>query len=154
MKVYIGTSGWQYGDWREFYPKTLEAAMFLPFYVHALNSVEINVSFYRMVRKTAFESWERVGHSAPDFKFAVKLNKHFTREKLLRLEEADAEQLRVFLHNASALDGVLGPVLVQLPPSLHKDVALLDRFLEVLHLINEEQKVPITYAIEFRHKSW
>ncbi|GIW66657.1 MAG: hypothetical protein KatS3mg095_0555 [Candidatus Parcubacteria bacterium] len=58
MKIYIGTSGWQYWHWKgKFYPKDLANKDFLRFYSKYFNSVEINTSFYHLTKKTTFEKW-------------------------------------------------------------------------------------------------
>lgn len=154
MEIYIGTSGWQYGDWQGLYPKALASWQYLPFYVHCLNSVEINVSFYRMVRKKTFEGWSHVGKENSSFRFSVKLNNRFTRERKLNLDAGDVEQLEEFLNNSNGLGKALGPVLCQLPPSLHLDLRLLERFLKTFFSLTKKINPEIKLAVEFRHASW
>jgi uncharacterized protein YecE (DUF72 family) len=58
MKIYIGTSGWQYYHWRgKFYPEDLNSKDWLKFYSKYFNTVEVNTSFYHQTRKTTFEKW-------------------------------------------------------------------------------------------------
>jgi len=51
------------------------------------------------------------------------------------------------LINPLRLDGKLGCVLVQLPPSIEFDLELLEKFLEVL-------PTNFRFAVEFRDVSW
>ena len=47
--IWIGTSGYNYPEWKgSFYPKDLAAAKMLPYYAERFNTVEINYTFYRM----------------------------------------------------------------------------------------------------------
>jgi uncharacterized protein YecE (DUF72 family) len=58
MKIYIGTSGWQYYHWKgKFYPEDLPSKDFLKFYSKYFNTVEINTSFYHFTKKSTFEKW-------------------------------------------------------------------------------------------------
>ena len=58
--LYVGTSGWQYRDWREsFYPSGLPPARWLRHYAERFRTVELNSSFYRLPEATTFERWRR-----------------------------------------------------------------------------------------------
>jgi uncharacterized protein YecE (DUF72 family) len=58
MKIYVGTSGWQYYHWKEkFYPENLPSKDFLKFYSKYFNTVEVNTSFYHFTKKSTFEKW-------------------------------------------------------------------------------------------------
>ena len=49
MTVIIGTSGWQYRDWRgRFYPPKLAQRLWLEHYVEHFATVESNNAFYRL----------------------------------------------------------------------------------------------------------
>jgi hypothetical protein len=59
MKIYIGTSGWQYYHWKgKFYPEDLPSKDFLKFYSKYFNTVEVNTSFYHFTKKSTFEKWK------------------------------------------------------------------------------------------------
>ena len=85
-------------------------------YAKRLDGVEINTSFYGQHRAATYARWR---DETPDgFRFAVKLIRSVTHER--RLRDAD-EPLDRFLEDTSALGDKLGPILVQLPPSLMFD---------------------------------
>ena len=49
MDVRVGTSGWNYPEWRgSFYPSDMKPAAMLPYYGERFSTVEVNNTFYRM----------------------------------------------------------------------------------------------------------
>ncbi|MFN2594053.1 MAG: DUF72 domain-containing protein [Actinomycetota bacterium] len=141
--VFIGTSGWQYRHWREtFYPLGVAQGKWLEFYAERFATVELNASFYRLPSRETFEKW-RV-RTPDDFIFAVKMSRYLTHIKKLVEPEEPVER---FLKHATGLGDKLGPILVQLPPTLPIDV---EGLAHVLSLIPRDLRV----AVEFRHDSW
>lgn len=141
--IHVGCSGWAYKHWRGlFYPEGLAQKRWLAHYAQEFDTVEINASFYRVPLSTTFEGWRE---KAPDgFRYAVKVNRFITHmKKLLECEE----EVDRFIELARLLGDKMGPLLYQLPPSLHKDVERLDKFLARL-------PSDIEQVVEFRHKSW
>lgn len=144
-KVFVGTSGWQYPNWRgSFYPQDLPSSQWLKFYSQYFETVEVNSSFYHQTRAAIFEKWQ--GETPPGFVFAVKGHRFITHIK--RLKDCQ-EPLKVFFKNAGVLRGVgiKHVILWQLPPSLKKDIFRLESFLKLL---------PKTFrsTFEFRHQTW
>ncbi|MFC7739592.1 DUF72 domain-containing protein, partial [Roseomonas sp. GCM10028921] len=120
--VYVGTAGWSI-------PKQ-HAADFdadgshLERYARRLSAVEINSSFYRPHRPATYARWAA---SVPDgFRFSAKVPRTVTHDR--RLKEA-GELLQRFVGEVRALGDRLGPLLVQLPPSLRYEEEVADRFL-------------------------
>ncbi|MFI2434016.1 DUF72 domain-containing protein [Streptomyces sp. NPDC018693] len=143
MPLYVGTSGWQYKDWRGvLYPPELPMRLWLEEYAAHFATVEINNAFYRLPTRENFEAWrDRV---PPDFVVAVKASRYLTHIKRLRDPEEPVDRL---MSHAQGLDDRLGPVLLQLPPTLRADPALLDTCLS--------RFPPGTrVAVEPRHDSW
>lgn len=141
--LWIGTSGWQYRDWREsFYPKDLAQRDWLTFYADRFATVELNNSFYRLPEKSSFEHWR--DQTPTDFVMAVKMSRFLTHIK--RLGEP-ADPVRLFLERASGLGQKLGPVLIQLPPNLR---ATPERLAETLDCFPNTVRI----AVEFRDDSW
>jgi uncharacterized protein YecE (DUF72 family) len=139
----IGTSGWQYRDWRDrFYPKGVPQRLWLEHYSQSFATVESNNAFYMLPKPATFEAWRE--RTPGDFLMAVKANRYITH--IRRLRDA-AEPVERFMAHARLLGPKLGPVLVQLPPNLRCDLASLG---EVLAGIGSGVRV----AVEFRHESW
>jgi len=143
MAMRIGTSGYNYPEWRgSFYPDKFPASKMLPYYAARFSTVEINYTFYRMPTAKIVASWDA---ETPDgFCFALKAPKRITHDA--RLKDVD-EPLRYFLDTARALGPKLGPILFQLPPNFKKDLSRLGDLLARL-------PADLCYAFEFRHASW
>jgi uncharacterized protein YecE (DUF72 family) len=143
MKIYIGTSGYGYKEWKgKFYPEKISPKEMLRFYSERLNSVEINNTFYHMPVKGVLASWaEQV---PDDFVFALKAPQVITHLKRLRNVEEETEYL---FRSLSVLDRKLGPVLFQFPGSFRADRPALKGFLDLI-------PGNISCAFEFRSPSW
>jgi uncharacterized protein YecE (DUF72 family) len=142
MVVRIGTSGWQYRDWREPVYGGLPQSRWLEHYAGAFATVESNNAFYRLPERRVFEAW--AARTPPDFDMAVKMSRYLTH--ILRLRDPD-EPVARFVDRVGGLGDKLGPILIQLPPTLSLDLPRLEGVLERLP---RELRV----AVEFRHRSW
>ena len=122
MPMKIGTSGWQYRDWRGgLYPPGVPQRRWLEQYAERYLTVENNNSFYRLPSRETFESWRE--RTPDDFVMAVKASRYLTHVRRLR---DPAEPVARLLGAAAGLGPKLGPVLLQLPPTLKADVKALD----------------------------
>jgi len=141
--VHVGCSGWVYRHWRGiFYPAGLPQKRWFEHYAQEFDTVEINASFYRLPLASTFEAWRE--RAPPGFRYAVKVNRFITHMKKLLDCETEVDR---FIELARPLENNLGPLLYQLPPSLHKNVQRLDAFLSQLPR-------DLDHVIEFRHRSW
>jgi uncharacterized protein YecE (DUF72 family) len=95
---YIGTSGYNYPHWWNgtFYPSDLPQKKWLEFYAEHFDTVELNVSFYRLPKKEVFQGWYK--RTPKKFVFAVKGSRFITHIK--RLKDC-REPLSVLLDHAS-----------------------------------------------------
>jgi uncharacterized protein YecE (DUF72 family) len=143
MATWVGTSGYNYPEWKgSFYPEKLPAKQMLPYYAERFTTVEINNTFYRMPNESAVAGWSAA--TPQKFKLTLKAPKRITHIAKLR----DCKEMtQRFFEVAATLGPKLGALLFQLPPYLKKDVALLDTFLETL-------PEGACGAFEFRHASW
>ena len=113
-------------------------------YAAVFGAVEINTSSYRPHQPKTYERWAA---SVPQgFRFAVKLPRTITHERRL---VGTGPLLAAFLHQAAHLGTRLGPVLVQLPPSLALDTGVAGPFLALLRQIFAGAVV-----LEPRHPTW
>jgi uncharacterized protein YecE (DUF72 family) len=143
MKLYVGTSGYSYKEWKgTFYPKDLPAQQMLRYYGGHFRTVEINYTFRRLPTASVLETW--AGAVPADFQFVLKAPEQITHAK--RLKDAD-DSVSNFLEIAGKLKERLGPLLFQLPPDCKKAMPQLRAFLA---LLPPECRV----ALEFRHPSW
>jgi len=143
MPVLVGTSGWQYREWRaDFYPQDVPQRRWLEYYTGRFATVENNGTFYRLPAREAFEQW--LARTPDGFVMAVKASRYLSHIRRLR---DPAEPVRRMLAAFTGLGDRLGPVLLQLPPSLKADPALLDRALG-------QFPADVRVAVEPRHPSW
>jgi len=143
MAEHIGTSGYNYPEWRgSFYPEKFPAGKMLPYYAERFSTVEINYTFYRMPSAKNIAGWD--AETPAGFCFALKAPRRITHDA--RLVDVD-QPLRYFLETAEKLGPKLGPILFQLPPNFKKDTARLGGLLAQLP---PGQR----FAFEFRHESW
>lgn len=142
MALLIGTSGWQYRDWRPgFYPEGLAQGRWLEHYAQRFATVELNSTFYRLPSQQTFATWRQ--RTPEDFVFAMKASRYLTHIRWA----APAEPVARLLEAATGLGHKLGPVLLQLRDTVRADSAALD---EVLSRFPQGVKV----AFEPRHPSW
>jgi uncharacterized protein YecE (DUF72 family) len=57
MAVHIGTSGWQYRDWKGALYAGAPQRVWLERYAESFATVEVNNAFYRLPEKSTFEAW-------------------------------------------------------------------------------------------------
>ncbi|MCU1456157.1 MAG: hypothetical protein JWL73_249 [Actinomycetia bacterium] len=146
MALLVGTSGWQYRDWRgAFYPRDLPQREWLAHYAAAFPTVELNNSFYRLPERKNFERW--AASTPSDFRFAVKASRYLTHIK--RLQDPQ-EPVQRMLDHARGLGRKLDVVLLQLPPTLQCDMQRLEATLASFPGGADRVRV----ALEVRHPSW
>jgi uncharacterized protein YecE (DUF72 family) len=143
VPVLVGTSGWQYDSWRRgFYPAELAKGRWLEHYADRFATVELNNSFYRLPQVGAFQGWAT--RTPGDFVLSVKMSRYLTHIRRL----GDPRQpVALFMDRARHLGSKLGPILLQLPPTLGCDVDSLDDTLACF-------PPGVRITVEFRHQSW
>ncbi|MQY02619.1 DUF72 domain-containing protein [Actinomadura macrotermitis] len=143
MPMFVGTSGWQYDDWRGgLYPPGVAKKRWLERYAECFATTENNSAFYYPVGRKTFEGWR--ARTPDDFVMAVKAGRELTHKR--RLKEP-AELVAGMVEAARGLGDKLGPMLLQLPPSFRADAGRLD---ECLACFPKGVRV----AVEPRHESW
>ena len=138
----VGTAGWTVPPAvRQHFA---EGQSILARYASRFDTVEINSSFYRPHRRQTYARW---AESVPErFTFAVKAPRQVTHDHRL----IDTRPLiTAFLDEVDGLGPKLGPVLIQLPPSLVFDDQVVGRFLATWRELFDGLSV-----CEPRHPSW
>jgi uncharacterized protein YecE (DUF72 family) len=168
----VGISGWTYQPWRGvFYPGGLVQREELAYAADRLDSIEINGTFYALQRPSSFLRWR--DETPDDFVFSVKGGRYITH--ILRLRDATQAVAGFFASGVLALQEKLGPILWQVPQTLHFDATALEGFLarlprsvdEAKRLVDEHSQLaddrtwtattadrPIRHALEVRHESF
>lgn len=142
--VHVGTSGWNYGSWKEHFYRGVPRRAWLAHAARAFGSLEINGSFYVQISPETYRRWR--DETPPDFRFALKGHRFVTHYKRLAGVDDSVARLR---EQARALGRKLDVVLWQLPANLRADVARLRGFLRALGRWRS-----VRHAIELRHASW
>jgi uncharacterized protein YecE (DUF72 family) len=149
-RILIGTSGWMYKHWANgvFYPPKMRQIDWLGFYAERFRTVEINASFYRLPTDQAVAHWQA---AAPeDFTYAVKCWRWITHVR--KIKETCREDVKTFLTRIEPLWRNLGPILVQLPPSMKADLDRLATFWRMLP--GKVGGTMLRVVLEVRHESW
>lgn len=142
-RIYIGTSGWNYDDWRgTVYPDDLPSNQWFEHYSQLFDTVEINNTFYQQPTRHTLDAWERQAPSG--FVYAVKAHRYLTHNLKLKNPR---QPLRRIVNSARRLKSHLGPLLYQLPPNWKKDLVRLRKFAKLLP--SKE-----THVLEFRNRDW
>lgn len=142
LSVRVGTAGWTIP--REHARLFPDAGSQLERYARVLPAVEINSSFKRRHRPSTYRRWAE--SVPPDFRFSVKMPREVTHDR--RLVDVESPLVE-FLEGVRELGPALGPLLVQLPPSLAFDADVVGAFLDLLGARFEGRAV-----VEPRHASW
>ena len=142
-EVRVGTSGWQYDDWRgTVYPKGVGTGRWLSHYVRWFPTVEVNSTFYRLARESAARGWR---DTAPyGFEFALKGSQFITHR--LKLKDP-ARPIARFFEPLQPVLGRTAVILWQLPPGWKRNLDRLDAFLSAL-------PGGCRHAVEFRDDDW
>jgi len=170
--INIGISGWRYAPWRGvFYPEDLTQDRELEFASRAMQSIEINGSFYNLQRPESYQKWYDA--TPRGFVFSIKAPRYITH--ILRLREIEIPVANFFASGVFNLREKLGPILWQFPPSFKFDAASFENFLKKLphdttaavalaqhhdaHVdgrmqLTSEKKWRIRHAVEIRNRSF
>lgn len=141
--TWIGTSGFQYPEWKSaFYPSDLPAKRMLSYYAERFNSTEINYSFRQIPSTATLSRWNDA--TPPRFKFSFKAPQRVSHYARLK---GCADIFLELVNSVSAMKRKAGPILVQLPPNFKKDASRLVGFLGE---VADSGKL----AFEFRDTSW
>jgi uncharacterized protein YecE (DUF72 family) len=140
--IFVGTAGWSIP--RASAHRCPGDGTHLHRYGQIFRCAEINSSFHRPHAAATYARW--AGATPGDFRFAVKLPRTITHDQRLRRARVPLER---FLDEISGLGQKLGPLLVQLPPSLDFNRSVAGRFFELLRGRHDGALV-----CEPRHETW
>ena len=127
MKIFVGTSGWNY-SWNS--ENTLD------WYIKDtnFNAIELNYSFYRFPTIKSVLSWKAFGKG---ISWSVKMNRIVTHR--LRLNENSYRYVKDFLEIFRKSKLTLDNILFQLPPSM--SIKNIDRIVKIADLAGRDRAV-------------
>ena len=141
--IRLGTSGFSYDDWvGTFYPAELPKRDWLSYYAQQFDTVELNVTYYRVPGRKTVEGW--IPKTPESFLFSVKAPGSLTHERL----EPDPTG---FLEGISPLTeaGRLACILAQFPNSFRATAENWDYLSRLRDGLGD---LPV--VAEFRHREW
>lgn len=157
----FGTSSWSEPSWvGVFYPPGTRPAEFLREYARRYDTVEADVTYYRIPSEAMVRGWE--AKTPEGFVFSAKLPRSIVHagegprpdgERALRPEAVGAD-LERFLARMRLLGPKLGPLLVQLPYFNKSAFSGLDAFLARLEAFLALLPADLAFALEVRNKTW
>ncbi len=144
--IRLGCSGWDYRDWEDVFFKDKDESK-LKAYSRIFNTAEINSTFYSYPQPGIVFGWAK--YTPQDFKFAVKLNRLITHEKMLEISKGVEDDLRRFCELMKPLQetGKLACILIQLPPGMKFRKDRIEDFLKIL-------PSDLRFALEYRNETW
>lgn len=147
--IRVGTGGWNYAPWRGvFYPPGLPQKRELEFLSRALNSVEINGTFYSAFKPENFARWR---DETPDrFVFSLKASRYCTNRK--QLGDAGEAIERFVGQGIVELGDKLGPINWQFAATKKFDAQDFEAFLKLLPA--KAGRLPLHHALEPRNASF
>ncbi len=125
------------------YPEDVPKWRWFEYYCTRFDTVEMNVTFYRLPKPSSFKRW--LNSSPEGFCFSLKGSRFITHIKRLKDVEEPVER---FFSSVTLLKEKLSVVLWQFPPKMAIDIAALEGFLELI------KQYRIRNTFEFRHQSW
>lgn len=148
-RIFIGPAGWSYPDWKKsVYPPNLPSNFDpLVFICRYFDTLEINVTFYRIPSEKTVAGWCSKVQDRPEFLFTVKAYRGFSHEPD-SLSQKDIKAFNTILDYLSRRER-LGAVLVQFPYRFHQTYENRKHLVRLKQLLHEW---PI--VAEFRHRSW
>lgn len=145
-KILLGTSGWSYDEWiAPVYRSKNEPK--LRRYSGFFKTAEMDSSFYAYPRREAVLA---MADNVPEgFVFTAKAPQEVTHNLALDVKAGADKALQKFTEIMKPLNntGMLGCILLQLPPKMENNPEKLETFLEAVDR-------DFRYAVEFRHPSW
>ncbi len=148
--IHIGTSGWSYDDWRgPFYPPGTAQGDYLTTYAEQFDTVEVDSTFYRIPSRRMVQGW--ADKTPAEFRFALKMVRSVTHERVLVDCEADVETL---MANLEPLQEKLRCVLLQFGYFNRKAFASSEPFFERLETFLDAYADQLPLACEIRNRNW
>ena len=146
-KIYIGTSGYDYLDWKGyFYPENLKRQEFLPFYSKQFNTLELNFSYYKM--PSAKQLSGILERSDQQLHISIKGHESMTHKVDSTTWRNSAKEFLIATEPL-VIAKKLAAVLLQFPYSFHYTPENR-RYLDLL--LKEMASLPL--VVEFRNSEW
>jgi len=146
-KLLIGTSGYDYPEWKGvFYPEKTARNKFLEYYATQFNSIELNGTYYRM--PTAKQMQNMVKRTGGKVQFSVKAFNGLTHNLNNSQYQVVVSDIKKALEPLQT-NNVLLCLLLQFPQSFHYDKG---QRIYLDALLKEITDIPL--VVEMRNSKW
>ncbi len=146
MKIYLGTTDWNYDDWRgTFYPQSLTKAEFLNYYSQEFNTAEIASTYYRLPFYNHVRKWNE--NTPNDFRFAMKLIWQTTHQNRMEPDEPNKAVIEGFFKRMQDIGDKISLIVIQPPNDLEFDPEKIRKFVSLL-------PGDFRYALEIKNPDW
>lgn len=155
MKIYIGTSGYYYKWWTDYY-KNIPASGYLEFYSRDFNSVEINNTFYRFPTDNIIINLKKILTNNKNFVYTIKINKIITHyKKLLNIDKYIFEFFRIL----NPIKNNIGCILFQFSKNFKYSDKIYNRFVNLADIYKKLRKINLInkntrFIFEFRNNTF
>jgi len=148
-RIRFGIGGWTFEPWRGvFYPEGLVQRRELEYAASKLESIEINGTYYSLMKPDSFKKWH--DETPDDFVFSLKATKFCTNRKVLASAGDSIE--RFIMSGLLELKDKLGPINWQFMATKKFDAQDFGAFLELLPKSVEGRT--LRHAVEVRNESF
>jgi uncharacterized protein YecE (DUF72 family) len=148
-RIRVGVGGWLYAPWRgSFFPAGLPHARELAYASRQLSAIEVNATYYRTLKPTAFASWRE--QTPAGFVFSLKANRFATNRKVLASAQEPIE--RFVASGITELGDKLGPIVWQFMPTKRFDPVDFEAFLQLLPA--QAGGIRLRHVLDVRHESF
>jgi len=148
--IRLGSCSFTANGWvGSFYPPGTRPPDFLASYAEEFETVELDVTWYRVPTTRMVENWYK--RTPPRFRFAAKVPQTITHDRVL--EGCDAE-MREFLGAMTGLKEKLGPLLLQFPFFRREWMPDAEAFLRILRPFLKKLPRDLRFAVEVRNREW
>ena len=161
MKLHYGTSSWSEKSWKgSFYPKNIAPADMLKYYSDHFNSVEADVTYYRIPSEQMVKNWHK--RSPDHFILSAKFPRSIVHagedrlpdsKRLLNLDVI-GDDCHNFLNVMSNLKEKCGPMILQFPYFNKKVFASPTPFFKKLNDFLSSLPNTFRYGVEIRNRHW
>ncbi len=157
----FGTSSWSAKSWvGNFYPEGTAPGDFLGCYARVFDTVEADVTYYRVPSRSMVDGWKR--RTPEHFLFSAKMPRTIVHagegavpdpSRLLVYDHVEPETQR-FLEVMGRLGPKLGPLVLQFPYFNRRVFEEQGPFLERLDAYLERLPLEHRFAVEIRNRAW
>lgn len=146
--VLVGLSGWSYPEWKAGFYAGVPQRRWLAHVAAQFPAVEVNIGYYRWLRRSAVEGW--IAQTPASFRFVAKGPRTIThRRRLKDIDDVVAQQVDLY----ATFGERLAAVLWQFPANFRKDGDRRERLAHFAALLDRTWS-SVRHVIELRHESW